>query len=101
MAAAVVTPPEVLQTGSLNGVEAPTGVLQVEIGSFEAAPPGTFGGGTGILGRELPVAVAPKLAAHPPKICLVGTGSLDFQALAAEIAAEVIAIFLGKAVLFE
>ena len=140
VAAVVVTPPEVLQTGSLNGVEAPTGVLRVGIGSFEAAPPGTFGGGTGILGRLLPVAVAPKLAAHPLKICLVGTGSLDFQALApvpevlpvrggaaappcpevpanlsaggvvgedlpavvaAEIAAVVIAMFLGKRVLFE
>ena len=80
--AVAVTPPEALQIGCLNGVEAPTGILRVGIGSIEAAPPGNFGGGTGILGRELPVAVAPKLAAHPPKICLLGTGSLDFQALA-------------------
>lgn len=73
-----------LGTGS---PEAPPGALRVGMGSFEAPLPGIVrGGGTGRLDRPLLGAVAPRLAVPllavpPPEVFLMGTGSLDFQAV--------------------
>ena len=75
-----------LGMGSLDVAEAPPGVLRVGMGSFEAPPPKILQrGGRERLDRPLPVAVAPRLAAPflaapPPEVFLMGTGSLDFHA---------------------